>query len=193
MCSNASDDTWESLATIAGMQADEYLKWVRESDGKSAPAGKPEQGKTYFVPNTIYVTIGPDYEPDTTCLGITISQSEYNKFKGETHALQATWAAKGFLVLENDQFSNYLKSDYVYGFIFNGHGAYETVDNPKSPLYPVYAYGGIIIGSQIYQPIRVAKEQDHKFAMVNVIPIFYSCFRRNGLGEVKNAVCAVIF
>jgi RHS repeat-associated protein len=104
-------DTWASLAKLANMDPAEYEEWVGHQPVED---GKPEPGKTYEVPNTIYVDVGNvTWEISWFFVRARQKVSEYRNEGFEVdYNPEATKA---------DMLLDFRQRD-IYGFVAYGHG-----------------------------------------------------------------------
>ncbi len=136
LAKSETGDTVSDLARIIGFDDKDYKKWLKSIGGSQIPSSltEPIAGCTVFtIPNTIFIDYGVqsfiDQMPSSV---ISVWTSSANQSKVD-------WENKGYRVkadvgVTDNDIIIHLRSENIYGYMFIGHGASQSIINTYSHL-----------------------------------------------------------
>ncbi|MBQ7590292.1 MAG: RHS repeat protein [Verrucomicrobia bacterium] len=117
-------DTFDNLGQLLHLDTEDYKAWAHTDDNY------PRPGCMYKIPNTIFIEFGKKFKMIDIFGPIPPWQRDFKK-KGKM------WKEEGFkVVLTNpsnpELAKSHLKSEYIYGFVYAGHGGGEASNGKSS-------------------------------------------------------------
>jgi len=117
-----TNDTFNDLADKVALDITDYKEWAHTQDEK------PEVCKDYKVPNKIYYHFGARKFIDrifTNIISIWRRQNKRNSKVDEDKGFMVVWSDN----VSDSDITTALADDYIYQYIFTGHGALNGVIN----------------------------------------------------------------
>ena len=127
-------DTWDDLASTLGLSASEASKWVSNYDSL------PKPGKTYQVPNRIFLVKG-QADPWYNLKEILILRVENSK-------IQRDYEEEGFNVTAVSKFSSVARTFHLHGVVYNGHGGRLYQTRPDGSKWYTNSYITPLLGPE---------------------------------------------
>ena len=139
----------------------DYTKWAQTSDATPVPS------KTYSIPNTVFVDIGPRYHGDEPwyvrlAFKVSLTQTYLSAMARRTGDL---YEQRGFKVVQTKNASgstilSHLGSSDIYAYVFAGHGATGAINSTEDDAvfpgrytqYGIQYMGVLACGSALADP-----------------------------------------
>ena len=126
VCADSNTDTLSTLATIIGLDASEYKKWLQDKGG-NALSSLPKTGVTYTIPNTVVLSIGGFGDKNDPNDNIQDDVDMLTKFdtglKGDGYNTITYFAMQDYIA----NLKTSLGSADVTGWVHSGHGRPNTI------------------------------------------------------------------